>query len=58
MLNAESLDNALIALVEKRIALSKLNYNDDTYDEVEEELHEMEDSFIDKYGKYLEKVLE
>jgi len=58
MINAESLDNALIALVEKRIQLNELDYSDDSYDDVEEELHDMEDSFVDKYGNYLEKVLE
>ena len=58
MLNAESLDRALIALAEKRIELSQLNYNDESYDELEEELHDMEDTFVDTYGKELEHVLE
>ena len=58
MIDAESLDNALIALVEKRIHLNELNYSDASYDDVEEELHDMEDSFVDIYGQELEKVLE
>lgn len=58
MINAESLDAALIALVEKRIQLNELNYSDDSYDDMEEELHDMEDAFVDTYGTYLEKVLE
>ncbi|MBC7921036.1 MAG: hypothetical protein H7Z75_08075 [Ferruginibacter sp.] len=57
-MDAESLDNALIALVDKRIELNGLKYSDDSYDKVEEELHDMEDDFVDVYGKYLEKVLE
>jgi hypothetical protein len=58
MIHADSLDNALIALVEKRIQLNELNYSDASYDDLEEELHDMEDSFVDIYGQELEKVLE
>jgi hypothetical protein len=57
-MDAKGLNQALIALVEKKNELSALNYNDTTYDVVEEQLHEMEDAFIDKYGKDLEKALE
>jgi hypothetical protein len=54
----KTLDQELIELVEKRIELSSLSYNDKRYDEVEEELHDMEDLFVEKYGDYLEEVLE
>ena len=51
------LDKAIVALVEKRIELSGLSYDDNRYDEIEEELHNMEDDFVDKYGDYLEGIL-
>ncbi len=56
-MNLQSLDQAIVALVEKKNQLSALGYNDKTYDAVEEELHEMEDTFVEKYGDYLEEVL-
>ncbi|MES2733633.1 MAG: hypothetical protein V4714_17950 [Bacteroidota bacterium] len=58
MVNADSLNIALIELADKRIELSGLNYSDESYDDLEEELHDMEDAFVEKYGKYLEKVFE
>lgn len=56
-MDIQSLDKALIALVEKKNQLNKLGYDDKTYDVVEEELHDMEDDFIETYGEYLEDVL-
>jgi hypothetical protein len=55
--NIESLDKALVKLVEKKNMLSQLNYNDTNYDQIEEELHDLEDAFIDEYGDYLDDVL-
>jgi hypothetical protein len=56
-MNIKDLDRALLAIVEKKNLLSTLNYNDETYDQVEEELHDLEDDFIDEYGTYLEDAL-
>lgn len=57
-MDAKGLNQALVQLVEKKNELSKLNYSDLTYDEIEEELHDLEDKFIDQYGKDLEQALE
>jgi hypothetical protein len=57
-MDVHALDQALIQLVEKRTQLSALPYNDAKYDELEEELHNLEDDFVEKYGSDLEKVLE
>ena len=57
-MNAQQLDAALINLVRKRIELSALSYDNDQYDTLEEELHGLEDAFVDKYGTYLEGILE
>jgi hypothetical protein len=56
-MDAKGLNKALVALVEKKNELSALTYNDTNYDLVEEQLHDMEDTFIDKYGKDLEAAL-
>ncbi len=57
-MDTKKLDEALIALVEKRNQLSTMDYSDSRYDDVEEELHDMEDDFVDKYGEFLEAALE
>lgn len=51
------LDKALVALVEKKNQLSELSYADKNYDVIEEELHDMEDDFVDEYGEFLEDIL-
>lgn len=56
-MDIQSLDKALIALVEKKNQLAELDYDDKTYDVVEEELHDLEDAFIESYGDYLEDIL-
>ena len=56
-MDVKVLDKAIIALVEKRIELTALSYDDTRYDEVEEELHNMEDEFTDKYGDQMEIIL-
>jgi hypothetical protein len=57
-MNIKALDQELLALFEKRIELSQMGYDHKNYDDVEEELHDLEDEFNDKYGDYLEKILE
>lgn len=56
-MNITDLNQSLVSLLEKRTVLSKLAYSDETYDEVEEELHAMEDDFTDTYGDYMEKAI-
>ena len=53
-----TIDEAMIAILQKRLELSKLSYSDDTYDDVEEVLHDLEDDFNEKYGDHLEEILE
>lgn len=54
MIDIKALDEAIIAIIRKRNELSNLDYNDENYDQIEEELHELEDSFLEKYGEYVE----
>ena len=56
-MDLKELNKALVDLLETRTKLSKLAYSDDTYDEVEEELHDMEDDFTDTYGDFMEKAI-
>jgi len=51
------LNNDLLSLIEKRNLLLTLNYNDDNYDEVEDDLHEKEDNFVENHGEALEDIL-
>ncbi len=51
------LNKALIEILEKRTQLSKLQYSDNTYDDVEEQLHDLEDDFTDTYGDFMEKAI-
>ena len=53
-----TIDEAMIAILQKRLELSKLSYSDETYDDVEEVLHDLEDDFNEKYGDQLEEILE
>ncbi len=52
------MDDAIIAILEKRLELSQLTYADEKYDDIEEELHDLEDDFNDEYGTELENQLD
>jgi hypothetical protein len=56
-MNASALDRALTQLIEKRDQLARLGYDHTQYDDVEEELHDLEDALQDEYGDYLERAL-
>jgi hypothetical protein len=56
-MDIKKLDQALIELADKKNDLSKLTYADSNYDVVEEELHDLEDEFMEEYGDYLEDAL-
>lgn len=57
MTNIADFENDLILLAEKRNELSRLNYSDPLYEDVEDLLHDMEDDFNEKYGTFLEEAL-
>jgi hypothetical protein len=50
-------DKLLLEIIKKRNELSKLEYSDNRYDEVEDELHDLEDDFSENYGEMLEAVI-
>lgn len=57
MIDHKALDQDLTNLVEKKILLSETDYSDQAYDKLEEELHDLEDAFLEKFGDYLEDAL-
>lgn len=56
-MDTSKLNEDLMALVLKKNELSRLDYNDPTYDTIEEELHDMEDQFLENHGPHMEKAL-
>ena len=57
-MNWEQLDQQLTEIVKKRNQLSKMDYSDPSYDDLEEELHDLEDDFNDEYEETLEPQLD
>ena len=57
-MDIKKLNDDLCELVGKRNLLASLDYNDEAYDRVEEDLHDFEDDFLDEYDTYLEDALQ
>jgi len=57
-MDIKALDKALEEIVSQKAELSKLDYNNPKYDDLEEKLHDLEDDFQDAYGGYLEEAIQ
>ncbi len=57
-MDMKALDKALQGIIAKRNLLQNLDYNNPKYDDLEEELHDLEDDFQDQFGEYLGGVLQ
>ena len=57
-MNLKALDKDIQELIKRRSELLNLNYNNPQYDDLEEKLHDQEDAFQEKYGEYLEEILQ
>jgi hypothetical protein len=57
-MDINALDKALQEIVTQKAELSKLDYNNPKYDDLEEKLHDLEDDFQDEYGGYLEDAIQ
>ena len=53
-----TLDKEIFEIITVKKSLSKLSYDHKDYDNLEEELHDLEDDFLEKYGDYFEEELE
>ena len=57
-MNWEKIDQELTEIVKQRIQLSALEYSDENYDDLEEQLHDLEDDFNEHYEDVLAPELE
>lgn len=57
-MDVQALDQALVKILKKREELAKIDYNNPKYDDLEEELHDLEDDFQEEYGDFLEEALQ
>ena len=56
MMDISQLDISLKLIAEKKNQLFALDYNHEDYDQLEEQLHEIEDKLVDDFGSDLEDV--
>jgi hypothetical protein len=57
-MEVKELDKAIQEIAIRRNELKKLSYSDPEYDDLEEQLHDLEDALIDAHGDYLEGVFQ
>ena len=57
-MNWDKLDEQLTEIVKKRNQLSEMDYSDESYDDLEEALHDLEDDFNEEYEEIFEPQLE
>lgn len=57
-MDLKQLNKELEAIVLKKNELNALTYDHKDYDDIEEELHDLEDDFVDAYGEELEALLD
>ena len=57
-MDLEALDQSLLAIIKKKNELQQIGYQDPRYDEVEEELHDLEDELMEQHGDEMEKVIQ
>jgi hypothetical protein len=57
-MDVKALDKSLLEILKKREQLSKLDYSNPKYDDLEEEVHDLEDDFQDQFGEYMEAAFQ
>jgi hypothetical protein len=57
-MDVKALDKSLQEILKKREELSKLDYSNPKYDDLEEEVHDLEDDFQDQFGEYVEAAFQ
>ncbi|KYG82831.1 hypothetical protein [Roseivirga echinicomitans] len=56
-MNVEKLNEDFAAIAEKINELDDMDYSDERYDDLEEQLHDLEDAFIEEFGSELEEAI-
>ena len=57
-MDLDALDQSLVAIIRKKNELKRIGYQDPRYDDVEEDLHRLEDQLMEQHGKEMEKVIQ
>jgi len=57
-MDVKALDKALQEIAMRRNELQKLDYSNPKYDDLEEQLHDLEDAFQVKFGDPMEEILQ
>ena len=57
-MDIDKLNKDFAEIADKINELDELDYSDERYDDLEEELHDLEDAFIEEFGEYLEAAIE
>jgi hypothetical protein len=57
-MDVKKMDQAIQEIVRKRLELEKIDYNNPQYDDLEEQLHDLEDAFQVNHGEALESILQ
>jgi len=57
-MDLSALDQSLVAIAKKKNELNGMGYQDPKYDELEEELHDLEDQWMDSFGDEMEAVIQ
>ena len=57
-MDINALNKSLAGVADKINKINGLEYDSEEYDQEEEELHNMEDELMDKYGDYLEEAFD
>lgn len=57
-MDIDKLNDDFAKIAECVIQLDSMDYSDEKYDDVEEELHDLEDAMMDEFGDYLEDAIQ
>ncbi|MBO3697631.1 hypothetical protein [Roseivirga sp. E12] len=56
-MNVDKLNEDFVLIADKINELDEMDYSDERYDDLEEELHDLEDQFLEDFGQDLEEAI-
>ena len=56
-MDVDKLNEDFSLIADKINELDEMNYSDERYDDFEEQLHDMEDEFLEEFGQDLEEAI-